>query len=84
MTPDHEHNQDEPIVDPPTNLVDQLLGSSSALQALGQELVLTTTSAISLASLARFTTHTVCLFQLQVLHYHSVSPYSCPGDLGCR
>ena len=67
---DNNDEGDPPVSEPLANIVDQLLGSSAALQALGRELDPIIASAISTANSASSNTHTV--------NTHS-TPLSMPG-----
>ena len=73
--------------EPPANIMDQLLGSSAALQALGRELGPIIASAISIASSAGSSTHTVnthCTPVSMAGMYPYSASYMCSGlgDLG--
>ena len=56
---DNNDKGDPPVLEPPANIVDQLLGSSAALQALGRELGPIIASAISTANSVSSNTHSV-------------------------
>ena len=58
-----QNSGNDPPIDPPPNLTDQLLGSSSVLQALGRQLAPITASPISPANASSSTTSTILLWQ---------------------